>query len=193
MKHHIMLDLETMGTAPGSVITSIGACFFDPNDRMRVIDRIFHQHIVLQDSVAKGFTTDPSTILWWMEQSQEARYTFITGQKEKSKPVLESLAAFTSFVLSEDNEPDDIIMWGNGAAFDNVLLSTYYSKVGRLQPWRHWNDRCYRTMKNQHPDIKLVRTGVHHSAADDAVSQALHMQAWSNPGFLPHNIVPKTA
>jgi DNA polymerase III epsilon subunit-like protein len=41
--------------------------------------------------------------------------------------------------------------------------------------WMH-PDRCYRTMVRVMPDTKLARVGVHHSAVDDAATQALHLQ-----------------
>ncbi len=43
------------------------------------------------------------------------------------------------------------------------------------EPWNFWNNRCYRTLKNLHPKIELVRTGVHHHALADAKTQALHL------------------
>jgi exodeoxyribonuclease VIII len=46
-----------------------------------------------------------------------------------------------------------------------------------MQPWRHWNDRCYRTVKSLYPDVKLERVGTHHNAVDDAESQARHLIA----------------
>jgi hypothetical protein len=41
--------------------------------------------------------------------------------------------------------------------------------------WRSYNGRCYRTVKQQFPDIKLTRFGTYHNALDDAYSQAEHM------------------
>ena len=68
------------------------------------------------------------------------------------------------------------LVWGNGAAFDNVILRRAFERLGLDTPWSHWNDRCYRTIKNLAPAIVLERFGAHHSALDDAVSQTLHLQ-----------------
>ena len=66
-------------------------------------------------------------------------------------------------------------MWGNGAAFDNVLLSNAYRKLEMNQPWKFWNDRCYRTVKNIYKDVEFIRSGTHHNAVDDTESQALQL------------------
>jgi inhibitor of KinA sporulation pathway (predicted exonuclease) len=41
--------------------------------------------------------------------------------------------------------------------------------------YKFWNERCYRTVKNQYPDVKLTRTGTYHNALDDARTQAEHL------------------
>jgi hypothetical protein len=70
----------------------------------------------------------------------------------------------------------DVRVWGNGADFDNPILAVAYRRtIFSGQPWKPYNGRCYRTVKNQFQDVKLVRTGTHHNALDDARSQATHL------------------
>ena len=68
----VMLDIETGGTRPGSVIYSIGAVVFDT-----FYDEsnwpTFYSPINRQSCLGYGMTEDPDTILWWDEQSEEAR------------------------------------------------------------------------------------------------------------------------
>ena len=68
-------------------------------------------------------------------------------------------------------------VWGNGASFDNVILSESYYRAAILRPWPFWKDRCYRTIKTIYPDVELVRSGTHHNALDDARTQAEHLIA----------------
>lgn len=176
---HIMVDLETMGTTPGSVILSIGAVAFDP-DMKEAIEpenpaQTFHQHISLKNSLARGFLTSADTTLWWMNQSEEARSNIIRGQVN-AYGVSDTLSMYSSWVLQHEESLDEIVMWGNGASFDNALLSKAYEMVGMRQPWQFYNDRCYRTKKADYPNIKLVREGTHHNALHDAISQAKHLQ-----------------
>lgn len=185
--NHVMLDLETLGLNVGSMILSIGAVKFDP-----VASKLgdeFHMRIAMEDSQRYGFGMDVSTIRWWLQQSEAAKKEALS--KEKALEVREVLARFFAFCTSKTTaqidklesredaeevvEVEDVKMWGNGAAFDNVLLSHYYTRTGILQPWKFYNDRCYRTIKSLAPEIKLTRIGVHHNALDDAKSQAAHL------------------
>jgi exodeoxyribonuclease VIII len=162
----IMLDLETMGAGPHAAIIAIGAVEFDLN---RVGER-FYETVDLESSVNCGGVIDASTVMWWMKQSQEARAAFAG----KNIPLPDALIRFASWL--ENRAPKkDLKIWGNGASFDNVILSSAYSKVGIDQPWVYYGDRCYRTMKGLHPEIKLNRIGTYHNAVNDAESQALHL------------------
>lgn len=66
---HIMIDLETMGTRPGSAILSIGACSFDPNwlggsdsdHEPGEARRTFYQNITLASCLDAGLTIDAAT------------------------------------------------------------------------------------------------------------------------------------
>lgn len=161
----IMLDLETMGNGSNSAIIAIGAVSFDKSG----VKNKFYQQVSLQSSIDAGMMMDASTVLWWLQQSDAARQAF--KDNEKAKLISDVLKMFSSFCSDEKA----CGMWGNGAAFDNVLLSNAYRKCGIIQPWKFWNDRCYRTMKSIYPVHEIKRVGTHHNAVDDAESQALHL------------------
>jgi exodeoxyribonuclease VIII len=159
-----MLDLETMGNGSNSAIIAIGAVRFDKD----VTDK-FYINVSLESSVNRGLEMDADTVMWWMKQSNEARSAFIGKKGEYLKVALQK---FTDFV---EKVPFDALMWGNGAGFDNVILSNAYKKCRIGQPWAFWNDRCYRTVKNLNQNIKMDRVGTLHNALDDAESQAVHL------------------
>ena len=165
MKTNIMLDLETWGTKPGSVITSIGAVVF--NDEA-VTDH-FYARICPKSAMEAGLTVDADTILWWMRQSAEAREEF----RLSSYHIETALADFSRWCLA--GREGDPVLWGNGATFDNALLRAAYEACSIVAPWGALSDRCYRTAKSYRPDIKMARTGTHHNALDDARSQAEHL------------------
>ncbi|MHB0978446.1 MAG: 3'-5' exoribonuclease domain-containing protein [Minisyncoccota bacterium] len=52
-----------------------------------------------------------------------------------------------------------------------------YHALDMKQPWKFWNNRCYRTLKNMFPEVPFVRIGIAHDALDDAKSQAEHAVA----------------
>ena len=161
---HVMLDLETMGTRPDAPIIAIGAVMFDGN---AILDE-FYVNVDLESAVHTGrAVVDPKTVLWWMEQGGEAR-SALRGDREGISTALYKFRDWLKPVKPEG-------MWGNGASFDNVILSETYLRLDQPPPWPFWVDRCYRTMKNMYPQIEMDRTGVHHNALDDAKSQALHL------------------
>jgi hypothetical protein len=174
---HVMVDLETLGTSPGSVILSIGAVEFDPQgtEIKAGPGYQFHQHIDLVDSMQQGFGVKADTLLWWLNQSDEARSRIVRGQV--GAPAIKyALSRFADWCLM-GAAIKEVVIWGNGASFDNALLSEAYLKMRVDPPWEFWNDRCYRTIKGEYPDVKLVREGTHHDALHDAISQAKHLQA----------------
>lgn len=69
--NHLMIDLETMGNKPNAPIVSIGAVFFEPSTAELGAD--FYRVVSLKSAVRGGAVPDGDTILWWMQQSEEAR------------------------------------------------------------------------------------------------------------------------
>jgi exodeoxyribonuclease VIII len=162
MKTQIMLDIETLGTRPGSAIVSIGAVKFGGGQ----IVGEFYERIDMQSAMDIGLTVDASTIAWWLKQGDAARAELT----KPAKRIGHALEAFAYWIKDSEAE-----VWGNGVGFDNVLLATAYAHAQLPQPWVHWNDRCYRTMKALHTQIPMERAGTHHHALDDAKFQAVHL------------------
>jgi DNA polymerase III epsilon subunit-like protein len=162
----IMVDLETMGNNPNAAIVAIGAVYFDLETG--TLGEEFYCTVNLESSVANGGIIDASTVMWWMKQSDEARKPLV----ENAIDIKEALELFREFVTKT---PEDKNVWGNGAAFDNVILGSAYTRLGLKKPWSFLNDRCYRTIKSMNKEIKLERSGTHHNALDDAKTQAMHL------------------
>lgn len=176
MHAHIMLDLETMGNGSLSAITAIGAAtLFTATPFSHDIYK-FSEDVSLQSCVDLGLQMDASTVLWWLEQSEDARKSFKNNEgADHLSTVLESFSSYVDHVKSIVGDRN-ISVWGNGVSFDNVILSNAYKKLGIKTPWEFWQDRCYRTLKNMYPQVKLERVGTLHIAVDDATSQVLHLQ-----------------
>jgi len=163
---NVMVDLETLGTVPGSVILSIGAVAFD---EFEVAEEGFYAAIRQDSCKEHGLKVCPKTEEWWKDQSEEARKVLTDPN------ALMLSVALTSFNFWLQQFPDTVSIWGNGANFDNPLLACAYDAVGIAPYYKFWNERCYRTVKNQYPGIKLERTGTYHNALDDARCQAEHL------------------
>lgn len=159
----IMLDLETMGTASDSAIVAIGAVKFDD---VKITGR-FHKTIDLQSSIRLGLKVDGGATMFWLRQSDEARQSITGGEQLQLR---DALIAFTDWAgdISE--------IWGNGANFDEPILTSSFVACNFLPPWKFWNSRCHRTMVRTFPEIhKPPFKGTVHNALDDAENQALHL------------------
>lgn len=157
----IMIDLETCGTRPGCILLTLGAASFS-------LENNFYEKFSKLDGEKWGFKKDPETMAWWDKQSPEARAEAFSG----TTPVIEVLGKFSDYITSFNQE---VFVWGNGADFDLPLLAAYYNLIGMKLPWKPYNGRCYRTLKNLYKDIKMdAFEGMKHSALADAKNQARH-------------------
>lgn len=158
---HVMLDLETLGTAGDAAIVSIGAVVFGADG---IAPNPFYCPVRLQSAIDAGLRVDGSTVEWWTRQPDAARAVF----GEHAAELDSALLAFAQWL------PGRAKVWGNGASFDNAILASAYRAVGRPLPWKFWNDRCYRTIAAG-IGVRRQQLGTHHNALDDARSQAEHL------------------
>ncbi len=165
---NVMIDLETMGNGPAAAIVAIGAVAFDIS--AGEIGPAYYSRVDLKSAVRDGGVIDASTVIWWLQQSNEARDEIARPADMDIPTALQSFSAYMSDIAVPGAK-----VWGNGASFDNVILRGAYQRNGLDTPWEWWNDRCYRTMKAQRSDVKFERIGTHHNALSDATSQALHL------------------
>jgi hypothetical protein len=167
-----MLDLETWGTGNDAVPVSLGACRFTADE---IIDN-FHVAIDPGSCVALGLKMDAGTLLWWMDRDRrEALDRWLSMGKVD---LASALVGFSDWVSIRQ----PVAIWGNGSTFDNIILRSAHAACGLEYPVRFWQDLCYRSMKQQ-TAIPIERSGIHHDALDDAISQARHLQAiWREQG-----------
>ena len=119
---HVMVDLETMGKKHNAPIVAIGAVVFDPATGS--IGESFYKVVCLESSVNWGAVIDPSTVIWWLKQSSEARSAIVN---DDAIPLQDALLQFREIV--SDNVAGGskkAQVWGNGASFDNSILRSSY-------------------------------------------------------------------
>ena len=167
----VMIDLETLGTAPGSVILSIGAVAFAPGMQEADWSQIHLLPISVKNSRQAGLTIDESTLAWWMHQSDEARGV-LDCALEGGRTLCGALTEFSEWF------PSGTKLWGNGANFDNVLLRCAYTAACMEPPWKYYDDMCFRTMKKTFAKVPApTLQGVKHDALADAMHQTRWLQA----------------
>lgn len=177
---NVMLDLETMGNGPRAAIVGIGAVLFDPLTGKTGAE--FECYIDLNDSAQYG-EMDASTVLWWMQQGQTARDK-LSG-KDAKLTLRQALANFSGYLIDEviAKGPQPVV-WGNGATFDNVIITSAYQALGAERPWPFWNDRDVRTIVDLgrtlhgfNPKYDMPFDGVAHTPLADAKHQARYVSA----------------
>lgn len=176
---HVMVDLETMGKKHNAPIVAIGAVVFDPATGS--IGESFYKVVCLESSVNWGAVIDPSTVIWWLKQSSEARSAIVN---DDAIPLQDALLQFREFV--SDNVAGGskkAQVWGNGASFDNSILRSSYDCIAEDYPWEYWNDRDVRTIVELgqaisfDPKTTIPFEGSRHNALADAIHQARYVSA----------------
>lgn len=163
---NVMLDLETLGTAPGCPIVSIGAVAFCPNEGLG--DR-FYVEINPNSCRQAGLVPTTETIKWWTDQP--GGVDFLKRVDSRGELLSVALTEFTHWL--EKFGHAEVKVWGNGSDFDNAIIQYAYKAIGLEAPWKFWNNRCFRTLKDLlGAGRKMDRVGTHHNALDDAITQA---------------------
>jgi hypothetical protein len=162
----VMIDIETLGNRPYSLILSIAALEF--NRRTGKTGREFYCIIDPVSCKKYDFKIDPETVLWWLGQSGEARGEF-TGNKPKTD-IKTALDQFYKFISKLDK---NVNVWANSPSYDCSRIREAYELTGRDKaPWTYHQERDYRTIAAEHLE-KLPRnkSRVAHNALDDCYNQ----------------------
>jgi DNA polymerase III epsilon subunit-like protein len=161
---HYVIDLETLGKKAPAPIVAIGCVRIGGHG----ITGERYWQIDLASAMAHGGVPDASTILWWLQQCDDARRE-ING----STPSLElplALEQLREFMLED---PGERLVWGNGATFDNAILRRALDDCSIEAPWPYWADRDLRTILDLYPEAKRREfEGVKHHALHDARHEA---------------------
>lgn len=169
----LMVDIECMGLPPSGALLSIGAVFFDLHTQ--TLGPTFLRTVNLATAVRDGGTMTPSTVIWWLGQSDEAR----KGVRFGGQDVRTVLADFSTWI-EETCRHEDVRPWGNSAGFDLTIVSGAYQRAGMPTPWYWTQERCFRTVRNLYPQVAYnpeeKGTGAHNALAD-AEFQARHLFA----------------
>lgn len=156
----VMVDLETLGTEPSSIILSIGAAAFVDDEFVT-----FYQEIK-PDQQGSSRTINIDTVRWWMNQPLKPP---MDGESLLHNALLE----FNDWLRGFDAK---IILWANGTDFDISILHHAMNEHDITPVWAYNDVRDYRTMRKQFPTIVAPEfTGIRHNALDDATHQLIHL------------------
>lgn len=166
----LMLDTETMGLPPTGALMQIGARFFDI--KTRTLGPSFLRNIHLATAMRDGGTVDAGTIIFWLGQSDEARQVRFGGEE-----IRVVLADFGKWI-TEHCRTEDVRPWGNSARFDCGIVESACQRSNIELPWYWSQERCFRTTRNQHPQVEYdpnEKGDAAHNALVDADFQINHL------------------
>lgn len=177
-QRHAMVDLETVGTAPGSAILTIGAIRFDVDADDLGADgvdpfnlgpgRSFYMRVDRDSGLNVGLTEDADTLDWWSRQTPEARAEAFDAAPRAR--VSEALSGFARWFAAGSE-----FIWSHGSGFDVVLLEAAMRLTGIAPSWKYCNARDTRTLYD-FTGVRPVRDANHHHALHDALAQAAAVQ-----------------
>lgn len=166
----ISLDIETLGTRPGSVILSIGAV---PFSRDGVLEQEgIHLVLPVDEQLAAGATIDPSTLLWWLDRGAAGDLANLLRASADSPDLLNCLIRLRQYLAQWEARH----IWANSPSFDLVLLENLMHRVGFQIPWNYYDHRDVRTLlasygRSRCSEVLPAPKGAH-DALVDAIYQA---------------------
>jgi hypothetical protein len=138
----IMIDIETLGTGPNSVIATIGAMKFDRRGTLKPIEEMisFYRRINLESCLSLGLETEEETVKWWDNQDEKSREEIYDNNDRID--IRQALRELSDFIGNSNYT----IVWAQGPHFDFTILENAYKKCNLTVPWNFWNVRDSRTI-----------------------------------------------
>lgn len=165
MAKHTMVDLETLGVNPNSVVLTLGAVNFDPHSNV-IFDQLYLR-LNIDEQTAMGREIDPNTVEWWSKQDPVVMED--TFSEENRISVKDSMDQFCKFFWGSKN------IWSHGSIFDIVIIENMLKQISKSTPWDYWQVRDTRTLFDLGVD-PCMPTGNKHNAVEDARRQAIGVQ-----------------
>ena len=159
MTTHAMIDLETLGTKPDTVILTIGGVKFNPNAISEHHSELYYRFEV-DEQLSKGRTTDKSTLEWWQKQDPAVMEEALGDHDRVS--VDELTKTLNKWCVGLDE------LWCQGPLFDYAILQNLYKQLGKPAPWNYWQIRDSRTVFSMMPSDprKAIQEDAHNALAD---------------------------
>lgn len=179
---NVMIDIETLSTHTDAVVIEIAAVEF--NKVTGEIGEIYHERIKNEEWFTLKRHIDPSTLKWWLQQSEEARNN-LTESREDDNNIFDAMGLLTAFVsrcdnpnYEKDKDERTVTVWGNGSTFDITILQNLYEQINIYPiPWKFWAVNDVRTIVALNPKVKENCTfeGIKHCAVDDCKHQIKYL------------------
>jgi len=179
MATHAMIDIETLGTLPESVILSVGGVKFDPFTSNEPFDGK-HWKLDADSQTKKGRFVDDKTLEWWAKQDQAIQDVAFTD--EGRVPVDTFMKELNAWLTGCET------IWCQGPQFDMVIIEHLFRDFDHHMNWFFWQVSDCRTLFKMMPKDprKDIQEDLHDALAD-AHWQAVCVQQF----FRDYKVLPK--
>lgn len=163
-----MIDIETLGTMPNSVIMSVGGVKFDPFTSAEPFDGK-HWKLDVDAQTSKGRLVDDNTLQWWAKQDSNIRdRAFGDEGRIAVEPFMKEINAWLTGCET---------IWCQGPQFDMVILENFFDNFGHHKNWFYWQISDCRTLFKLMPrdPRKDIQEDLH-NALEDSRWQAVCVQ-----------------
>jgi hypothetical protein len=167
MKKIVSIDLETLDVQTNSVIMEIGIVVGDDNGMLLEQFRMYPN---INQQIAAGRSVSGETILWWLEQDEQARLSQVNGKRSDCDVVRAEFEDFYS------RHKDAGFVLGNAPSFDCDILSSFLG----YKPWGFWIERDVRTARMAVPRDQRYVNHQQHDALADAMAQYMDFVTFLN-------------
>ena len=178
MATHAMIDIETLGTEPASVVLSVGAVKFDPFTSIEPHNGK-HWMLDVDAQTDAGRIVDESTLAWWGKQEQSIQDRAFSDEGRTDIDVfMKDLNGWLTGCEA---------IWCQGPQFDMVILENLFKQFDHHTNWAFWQIMDCRTIFNMMPvdPRKAIQQNLH-SADEDAYYQAICVQGvFQHWGIMP--------
>lgn len=146
---NIMLDLETLSTAPNAAVFSLAAVQFDPMtldtpDTVRQLES-FMVNFTFESVLEKGMRVDGSTLTFWWDQPAEYREFYLAGRMHVERG-MEMLWDWFAKLLMEVKGESKFVMWAMGTDFEGRIFDNLTKSCYRQVPWKYTNKMDVRSI-----------------------------------------------
>jgi len=161
MATHGMIDLETLGVEPDSVVITLGAIKFDSYSDTEPHDGLYLRCDIEEQSEKYNRSIDDNTLAWWGRQEQNIQDEAF-GDHENRVNMDTLTKAINKWCVGLDQ------LWCQGPLFDYAILQNLYKQVGKPCPWNYWQIRDSRTLFSMMPSDprKAIQEEAHNALAD---------------------------
>jgi len=160
--NHVMVDLETLGTKPNSLMLTIGAIRFNPfaddtDNPMETMDT-FYRRVSFESFEGLDHVIDDATLAWWGNQNEEVRAeAFAEDDRHSIQDVLRDFHKWCGGIDA---------IWANGTGFDLNILEHFSRELKRGVAWNYWQARDARTLYALVPGLERPQGAAHHALWD---------------------------